>query len=152
MVKRSSQSNHSLRMTQASQPVSAVRHLALSCWCVQGSTPAAQKQLKPGSCRAQVDPYVIVSIKENRKQRTKTIHNNNHPKWNETITTIVNDPDTQSITFTLMDDDVGSFDSVRCPFVVHCAADITSMAARACTAIALLPCISCSELSALAWW
>ena len=63
-----------------------------------------------------MDPYVIVSIKENRKQRTRTLSNNNHPTWNETITTIVNDPDQQSITFKLMDDDVGSFDSVRLPW------------------------------------
>ena len=66
----------------------------------------------PGCC-AQVDPYIVVSIKENRKQRTRTLSNNNKPTWNETITTIVNDPDAQSITFKLMDDDVGSFDSVR---------------------------------------
>ena len=74
------------------------------------------------SCAVQVDPYVIVSIKENRKQRTKTLSNNNHPVWNETITTIINDPDTQSITFKLMDDDIGSFDTVSMHALAACAA------------------------------
>ena len=33
--------------------------------------------------------------------------------WQETLTVIINDPDKQSLTFQLMDDDPGAFDDVR---------------------------------------
>lgn len=60
----------------------------------------------------QVDPYVKVSVRDNRIVRTKTLQNNNKPQWNETFSLIVDDPDTQSITFVVMDDDFGAFDDV----------------------------------------
>lgn len=55
----------------------------------------------------------MASIKQNRKQRTKTLSNTTHPVWQETLTVIINDPDKQSLTFQLMDDDPGAFDDVR---------------------------------------
>ena len=89
----------------------------------------------------QVDPYMVVSIMDNRKQRTRTLSNNQKPTWNETLTTIVNDPDEQSITFKLMDDDVGSFDSVRLD-VVRCR---HASSAVACSSQQAHPCIGSSR-------
>ena len=61
----------------------------------------------------QTDPYIVASIKANRRQRTRTLSNTTHPVWEETLTVIINDPDAQSLSFQLMDDDPGAFDDVR---------------------------------------
>ena len=61
---------------------------------------------------AQADPYIVAGIKQNRRQRTRTLSNTTHPVWEETLNIIVNDPDKQSLTFELMDDDPGAFDDV----------------------------------------
>lgn len=62
----------------------------------------------------QVDPYVKANIREARASRTKTLHNTNKPVWNETFSLIVDEPQVQSITFNVMDDDLGAFDDVSC--------------------------------------
>ena len=62
---------------------------------------------------AQVDPYVKANVRENRTARTRTLMNNNKPVWDETFNLIVDDPQTQSVTFIVMDDDLGAFDDVR---------------------------------------
>ena len=65
-----------------------------------------------------MDPYVKVSVRDNRTARTKTLQNTNKPVWNETFDLIVDDPQVQSVTFVVMDDDLGAFDDVRsqtCP-------------------------------------
>lgn len=60
----------------------------------------------------QVDPYVKCSVRDNRISRTQTLSNNNKPVWNETFDLIVDDPDLQSLTLNVMDDDLGAFDDV----------------------------------------
>ena len=35
--------------------------------------------ISAGASDAQADPYIVASIKQNRKQRTKTLSNTTHP-------------------------------------------------------------------------
>ena len=80
----------------------------------------------------QVDPYVKASVRDSRTSRTRTLMNNNKPVWEETFNLIVDDPNTQSVTFVVMDDDLGAFDDVRTPlssFLLLCDGVSTSFAA-----------------------
>ena len=63
--------------------------------------------------RAQVDPFVDMSVRDGRSQCTKTIWNNKDPVFNQVLSFIVNDPEHQSITAMVKDDDMQAFSKVR---------------------------------------
>ena len=65
---------------------------------------------------AQVDPFVDMSVRDGRSQRTKTIWNNKDPTFNQVLSFIVDDPEHQSITAMVKDDDMQAFSKVtlRC--------------------------------------
>ncbi|KAK9787262.1 hypothetical protein WJX73_001203 [Symbiochloris irregularis] len=63
-----------------------------------------------GDLLSKVDPYVKCSVRDNRISRTQTLSNTNKPVWNETFDLIVDDPNLQSLTLIVMDDDLGAFD------------------------------------------
>ena len=66
-----------------------------------------------GDFLSKVDPYVELGVREDRYQRTKTFWNNKHPQFEEVFNLIVDDPDTQTLTLKLHDDDLGFNDPVR---------------------------------------
>lgn len=53
-----------------------------------------------------------LGVREDRYQRTKTLWNTKHPAFEEVFNLIVDDPDTQTLTFKLHDDDLGFNDPV----------------------------------------
>lgn len=53
----------------------------------------------------QVDPLVELSVRDGRKLATKTVSNNKNPDFNEVFNFIVDDPESQSITAYLADND-----------------------------------------------
>ena len=61
---------------------------------------------------AQVDPFVDMSVRDGRSQCTKTIWNNKDPVFNQVLSFIVNDPEHQSITAMVKDDDMQAFSKV----------------------------------------
>ena len=61
---------------------------------------------------AQVDPFVDMSVRDGRSQRTKTIWNNKDPVFNQVLSFIVDDPEHQSITAMVKDDDMHAFSKV----------------------------------------
>lgn len=61
----------------------------------------------------QVDPFVEISVRDGRSQRTKTIWNNKDPVFNQVLRFVVDDPEHQSITAMVKDDDMHAFSKVR---------------------------------------
>uniref|UniRef100_A0A1D1XKH3 Extended synaptotagmin-1 n=1 Tax=Anthurium amnicola TaxID=1678845 RepID=A0A1D1XKH3_9ARAE len=53
------------------------------------------------------DPYVVVYIRPLFKVKTKVIDNSLNPVWNETFNLIVEDKETQSVIFEVLDEDIG---------------------------------------------
>ena len=47
-----------------------------------------------------------LTVRDGRVKRTETIHNSTHPEWNEELQFIVDDPDNQSISVVVKDDDI----------------------------------------------
>lgn len=66
-----------------------------------------------GDLLSKVDPYLELGVRENRNQRTKTVWNNKNPRFDEVFNLIVDDVDSQTLTFKLHDDDLGFNDPVR---------------------------------------
>ena len=46
-----------------------------------------------------------MTVRDGRIKRTETVSNNTHPEWNEELQFIVDDPDTQSVSVIVKDDD-----------------------------------------------
>ncbi|KAK8654561.1 hypothetical protein V6N13_128523 [Hibiscus sabdariffa] len=53
------------------------------------------------------DPYVVVHIRPRFKYKTKVIHNNLNPVWNQTFELIAEDRETQSLTVEVFEKDIG---------------------------------------------
>ncbi|KMZ63064.1 putative Calcium lipid binding protein [Zostera marina] len=53
------------------------------------------------------DPYVALHIRPMFKVKTKVVDNNLNPEWNEEFDLIVEDKETQFVTFKVFDEDVG---------------------------------------------
>ena len=68
---------------------------------------AAERALRP-----QVDPFVEMSVRDGRALHTKTIWNNKDPVFNEVLSFVVDDPEHQSITAMVKDDDMQAFAKV----------------------------------------
>ena len=62
--------------------------------------------------RLQVDPFVEMSVRDGRALRTKTIWNNKDPVFNQVLSFVVDDPEHQSITAMVKDDDMHAFAKV----------------------------------------
>ncbi|KAK9915888.1 hypothetical protein WJX75_005707 [Coccomyxa subellipsoidea] len=58
-----------------------------------------------GDLFSKVDPLVELSVRDGRKLATKTVSNNKNPDFNEVFNFIVDDPESQSITAYLRDND-----------------------------------------------
>ncbi|EIE27098.1 hypothetical protein COCSUDRAFT_45729 [Coccomyxa subellipsoidea C-169] len=58
-----------------------------------------------GDLFSKVDPLVQMSVRDGRKLATKTVMNNKNPEYNNVFNFIVDDPENQSITAYLMDND-----------------------------------------------
>ena len=71
---------------------------------------AADRALRP-----QVDPFVEMSVRDGRALHTKTIWNNKDPVFNEVLSFVVDDPEHQSITAMVKDDDMQAFAKVLSP-------------------------------------
>lgn len=54
----------------------------------------------------QVDGYVEVSVRDGRSLSTKVVWDDKNPVFDEVLTFIVDDPDTQSITAFLKEHDI----------------------------------------------
>ena len=54
-----------------------------------------------------------MSVRDGRSQRTRTIKNNKDPVFNQVLRFIVDDPEHQSITAMVKDDDMHAFAKVR---------------------------------------
>lgn len=59
-----------------------------------------------------VDPFVTLEIRKGRSVRTRTINNNTDPTWDEDLDLVVDDPATQALIVTVLDDDLVSPDVV----------------------------------------
>lgn len=46
-----------------------------------------------------------MTVRDGRVKRTETVSNSTHPEWNEELQFIVDDPDTQSVSVIVKDDD-----------------------------------------------
>ena len=46
-----------------------------------------------------------MTVRDGRVKRTETVSNNTHPEWNEELQFIVDDPDAQSVSVIIKDDD-----------------------------------------------
>lgn len=46
-----------------------------------------------------------MTVRDGRVKRTETVSNNTHPEWNEELQFIVDDPDKQSVSVIVKDDD-----------------------------------------------
>ena len=55
-----------------------------------------------------------LTVRDGRVKRTETIHNSSHPEWNEELQFIVDDPDNQSISVVVKDDDIFDDTVSRC--------------------------------------
>lgn len=64
----------------------------------------ATKLSSPGISK--IDPFVELTVRDGRVKRTETLHNSSHPEWNEELQFIVDDPDNQSISVVVKDDDI----------------------------------------------
>ena len=53
----------------------------------------------------QIDPFVEISVRENRIIRSKTIWNNENPEWNEEFDFVINEPNKQQIKMIVKDQD-----------------------------------------------
>ena len=62
--------------------------------------------------RLQVDPFVEMSVRDGRALRTKTIWNNKDPVFNQVLSFVVDDPEHQTITAMVKDDDMHAFAKV----------------------------------------
>lgn len=56
-------------------------------------------------CGKQIDPFVEMSVRENRIIRSKTIWNDENPEWNEEMDFVVEDPNKQEIKMVVKDQD-----------------------------------------------
>ncbi|XP_078428722.1 calcium-dependent lipid-binding (CaLB domain) family protein [Wolffia australiana] len=52
------------------------------------------------------DPYVVLYVRPVLKNKTKVVDNNLNPVWNENFDLIVEDKETQSVTFEVYDEDI----------------------------------------------
>lgn len=53
----------------------------------------------------QIDPFVEISVRENRIIRSKTIWNDENPEWNEEFDFVIEDPNKQQIKMVVKDQD-----------------------------------------------
>jgi hypothetical protein len=60
---------------------------------------------------------VEVSLRDGRSLRTKTIWNNKDPVFNQVLSFVVDEPEHQSITAMVKDDDMHAFSKVRPNYV-----------------------------------
>ena len=74
--------------------------------------PALAGSLLRRRCGLQVDPFVEMSVRDGRALRTKTIWNNKDPVFNQVLSFVVDDPEHQSITAMVKDDDMHAFAKV----------------------------------------
>ena len=79
------------------------------CSCSLRQLPAEM------ALRPQVDPFVEMSVRDGRALRTKTIWNNKDPVFNQVLSFVVDDPEHQSITAMVKDDDMQAFAKVLPP-------------------------------------
>ena len=53
----------------------------------------------------QIDPFVEMTVRENRIVRSKTIWNDENPAWNEEMDFVIEDPNKQEIKLVVKDQD-----------------------------------------------
>ena len=53
----------------------------------------------------QIDPFVEISVRENRIIRSKTVWNDENPEWNEEFDFVIEDPNKQQIKMVVKDQD-----------------------------------------------
>ncbi|KAL3130563.1 hypothetical protein ABBQ38_008369 [Trebouxia sp. C0009 RCD-2024] len=61
--------------------------------------------LKGTELTSKIDPFVEMTVRDGRVKRTETVSNSTHPEWNEELQFIVDDPDAQSVSVIIKDDD-----------------------------------------------
>lgn len=72
----------------------------------------AAHDLQGGSFMDEVDPFVMLEVREGRSSHTSTKPNSISPTWDETIELVVDDPSIQSLKVAIMDDNVIAGDAV----------------------------------------